>query len=384
MQEAIEMATELMDKRVSTIAKRQAKNKRKLENTSRNNQNQQQQQNKRQNTGRAYTAGSGDKKHMGDRDPYAKLSIPHDASGTDGSETYCLVWRSGHFKKECPRLKNNKGNRGNQAGNDRAPAKVYVVGNAWGNIQITVVAECLPKIDLRSGYTPMRVREDIPKTASELVFGSLRIFQNKQEHKEHLKIILELLKKEELYAKFSKCEFWIPKVQFLGHVIDSEGIHVDPAKIESIKDWTSPKSPTEIRQFLGLAGYYRSAPFLALPEEAEDIHRFCVASKKGFWALCLDLQREKGDGPLDKLARLYLKEVVTRHGIPVSIICDRDPRFASNFWRSLQSALGTNLDMSTAYHPKLDGQVRGQFKLSRIAGACADRLWKGFGLTICH
>nr|GFC65329.1 DNA/RNA polymerases superfamily protein [Tanacetum cinerariifolium] len=62
---------------------------------------------------------------------------------------------------------------------------------------------------------------------------------------------------EELYAKFSKCEFWIPKVQFLGHVINSEGIHVDPAKIESIKDWVSPKSPTEIRQFLGLAGYYR-------------------------------------------------------------------------------------------------------------------------------
>ncbi|GKE17104.1 putative reverse transcriptase domain-containing protein, partial [Tanacetum coccineum] len=64
------------------------------------------------------------------------------------------------------------------------------------------------------------------------------------------KLILELLKKEELYAKFSKCEFWIPKVH-------SEGIHVDPVKIESVKDWVSPKSPTEIRQFLGLAGYYR-------------------------------------------------------------------------------------------------------------------------------
>ncbi|GJZ65594.1 hypothetical protein Tco_0622290 [Tanacetum coccineum] len=60
-----------------------------------------------------------------------------------------------------------------------------------------------------------------------------------------------------MYAKFSKCEFWLSKVQFLGHVIDSEGIHVDPAKIESIKDWASPKTPTEIRQFLGLAGYYR-------------------------------------------------------------------------------------------------------------------------------
>nr|GFC61500.1 hypothetical protein [Tanacetum cinerariifolium] len=59
---------------------------------------------------------------------------------------------------------------------------------------------------------------------------------NKKEHEEHLKTILGLLKKEELYAKFSKCEFWIPKVQFLGHVIDSQGIHVDPAKIESVKD----------------------------------------------------------------------------------------------------------------------------------------------------
>ncbi|GJV55160.1 putative reverse transcriptase domain-containing protein [Tanacetum coccineum] len=115
--------------------------------------------------------------------------------------------------------------------------------------------------------------------------------KNKKEHEEHLKQILELLKKEELYAKFSKCEFWIPKVQFLGHVIDSEGIHVDPAKIESIKDWTSPKSPTEIRQFLGLAGYYRSAPILALPEGSEDFIAYCDASKKGLGAVLM--QREK-------------------------------------------------------------------------------------------
>nr|GFB34357.1 putative reverse transcriptase domain-containing protein [Tanacetum cinerariifolium] len=81
--------------------------------------------------------------------------------------------------------------------------------------------------------------------------------KNEQEHGEHLKLILELPKREKLYAKFSKCEFWIPKEQFLGHVIDSQGIHVDPAKIESIKDWESPKTPTEIRQFLGLVGYYR-------------------------------------------------------------------------------------------------------------------------------
>ncbi|GJZ34635.1 putative reverse transcriptase domain-containing protein, partial [Tanacetum coccineum] len=80
---------------------------------------------------------------------------------------------------------------------------------------------------------------------------------NKKEHEEHLKAILELLKKEELYAKFSKCELWIPIVQFLDHASDIQGIHVDYAKIESIKDWASPKTPTKIRQILGLSGYYR-------------------------------------------------------------------------------------------------------------------------------
>nr|GFC73841.1 putative reverse transcriptase domain-containing protein [Tanacetum cinerariifolium] len=85
----------------------------------------------------------------------------------------------------------------------------------------------------------------------------LRYSKDEKEHEEHLMAILELLKEKELYAKFSKREIWIPKVQFLGHVIDSQGIHVDPAKIKSVKDWASPKSPTKIRQILGLAGYYR-------------------------------------------------------------------------------------------------------------------------------
>ncbi|GKD99712.1 putative reverse transcriptase domain-containing protein [Tanacetum coccineum] len=154
------------------------------------------------------------------------------------------------------------------------------------------------KIDLRSGYHQLKVREeDIPKTTFTTRYGHYefqvmpyvltnaptvfmdlmnRVYKpylnrfvivfiddimiyskSRKEHEGHLKLILKLLKDEELYAKFSKCDFWLSKVQFLGHVIDSEGIHVDPAKIESIRDWARPKTPTEILHFLGLASYYR-------------------------------------------------------------------------------------------------------------------------------
>ncbi|GKE67546.1 putative reverse transcriptase domain-containing protein [Tanacetum coccineum] len=82
---------------------------------------------------------------------------------------------------------------------------------------------------------------------------------------------------------------------------------------------------------------------------------------------------------MDKLARIYLKEVVTRHGIPLSIIYDRDPRFASNFWRSLQNALGTSLDMSTAYHPQKDGQSKRTIQtLEDMLRACAIDFGKGW------
>nr|GEV22637.1 putative reverse transcriptase domain-containing protein [Tanacetum cinerariifolium] len=80
--------------------------------------------------------------------------------------------------------------------------------------------------------------------------------RNKEEHANHLRIIMELLRKDKLYAKFSKCDFWVRTMQFLGHLIDSQGLHVDPAMIEAVKNWASPTTPTEIRQFLGLVGYY--------------------------------------------------------------------------------------------------------------------------------
>ncbi|XP_070029718.1 uncharacterized protein [Nicotiana sylvestris] len=81
--------------------------------------------------------------------------------------------------------------------------------------------------------------------------------KSKEEHAEHLRIALQTLKENELYAKFSKCEFWLQSVAFLGHVVSSEGIKVNPQKTEAVKNWPRPTTPTEIRSFLGLAGYYR-------------------------------------------------------------------------------------------------------------------------------
>ncbi|GKF07007.1 hypothetical protein Tco_0041231, partial [Tanacetum coccineum] len=110
---------------------------------------------------------------------------------------------------------------------------------------------------LRLGYHQLRVQEeDIPKIAFRTCYGRFE-FTSEEEHEVHLKTILELLKEEKLYAKFSKCEFWLKEVQFLGHMVNRDGIHVDPSKVESVKNWKTLESPTEICSFLGLAGYYR-------------------------------------------------------------------------------------------------------------------------------
>ncbi|GJU57410.1 putative reverse transcriptase domain-containing protein [Tanacetum coccineum] len=208
------------------------------------------------------------------------------------------------------------------------------------------------KIDLRSGYHQLRVREgDIPKTAFRTWYGHYEFQVMPFGLTNAPRTILELLKKEELYAKFSKCEFWIPKVQFLCHVSNSEGIHVDPAKIESIMDWVSPKSPTEIHQFLGLAGYYKrfikgfskiakpitkltqkkvkfvwgnkqeaafqtlkqklcSSPILALPEGSEDFVAYCDASIKGLGVVLM--QRDKVIAYASRQLKIHEKNYTTR------------------------------------------------------------------------
>ncbi|GJY05299.1 putative reverse transcriptase domain-containing protein [Tanacetum coccineum] len=169
--------------------------------------------------------------------------------------------------------------------------------------------------------------------------------KTKEEHDAYLRLILELLKKEELYAKFSKCDFWLSKVQFLGHVIDSEGIYVDPAKIESIKDWESPKTPTEILQFLGLAGYYRrfiegfskiakpmtkltqksvNAPILALPEGSENFVVYCDASHKGLGTVLM--QKEKVIAYASRHLKMHEKNYTT-HDLELGAVV-----FALKMW----------------------------------------------------
>ena len=81
--------------------------------------------------------------------------------------------------------------------------------------------------------------------------------KNDEEHAQHLRIVLAWSREHKLYAKFSKCEFWLDRVQFLGHVLTPDGISVDPSKVQDVLNWKSPKFVRQIRQFLGLAGYYR-------------------------------------------------------------------------------------------------------------------------------
>ena len=81
--------------------------------------------------------------------------------------------------------------------------------------------------------------------------------KTKEEHEQHLRLTLQVLRQHQLYAKFSKCEFWLRSVTFLGHVVSDQGVEVDPRKTEAVKKWPKPLTPTDIRSFLGLAGYYR-------------------------------------------------------------------------------------------------------------------------------
>ncbi|GJY72030.1 putative reverse transcriptase domain-containing protein [Tanacetum coccineum] len=294
----------------------------------------------------------------------------------------------GHYKSDCPKLKN--GNQGNRAGNGNAVARAYVVGSVGTNPNSNVVtitskrrktsrrkqleesanslATFLRYFPGIAGYSPTRqwnFRSNFPNKGYKTQFslGELRSgfvkkkemdhsvcavitrklnkATNKQEHAEHLKLILELLKKEQLYAKFSKCEFWIPKVQFLGHVIDSQGIHVDPAKIESVKDWASPKSATEILDQKKIKFEWSEkaeAAFQLIKQNVwagtnssvtrrknEDFIAYCDASIKGLGAVLM--LREKVIAYASRQLKIHEKNYTT-HDLELGAVV-----FALKIWR---------------------------------------------------
>ncbi|GJY38890.1 putative reverse transcriptase domain-containing protein [Tanacetum coccineum] len=162
-------------------------------------------------------------------------------------------------------------------------------------------------------------------------------------------------------------KFWLPVYGDLATVI----MHESRQNIKAIRLWYKPKIPEWKWDNITMDFVTK------LPKSSQGYDTIWVIVDRLTKSAIFTPMRETD--PLDKLARLYLKEVVTRHGIPVSIICDRDPRFASNFWRSLQNALGTNLDMSTAYHPQTDGQSERTIQtLEDMLRACAIDFGKGW------
>nr|GEX75846.1 putative reverse transcriptase domain-containing protein [Tanacetum cinerariifolium] len=538
MQEATEMANELMNKRNHTYVEHQSENKRKVDDTSRSIQSQQQQQNKMQNTGRAYTAGSGEKK------PYEGGTINvntvnNQRGNRTGQKPTCYEYGSqGHFKKDCPKFKNN--NRGTQGGNATAPVKVYAVGRAGqtqtrtssqiaitpttldhyydvelanGRIisfpedfsgllptrQVEFQSDLIPgvapiarapyrfapsemkelseqlqelsdkgfirpiknhyplsriddlfdqlqgsgvylKIDLRSGYHRLGVQEqDILKTAFRTRYGHyefqvmpfglnnapvvfmdlmnrvckpylenfvvvfiddiLIYSKDEKEHEEHLKAILELLKKEEFVPILA-----LPKGSE-DFVVYCDASHKGLGAVLIKRDKTEARKPENNKNedvggmlvqnlndpeklrtekleprtdgTLCLNGRSWLPCYGELPKSSQCYDTIWVIVDRLTKSVIFVPMRETD--PMEKLAKMYLKEVVMRHGIPVSIICDRDPRFASNFWKSLQKALGTSLDMSTAYHPKTDCQSERTIQILKdILRACAIDFRKGW------
>ncbi|KAI3821591.1 hypothetical protein L1987_09160 [Smallanthus sonchifolius] len=154
--------------------------------------------------------------------------------------------------------------------------------------------------------------------------------KTKSDHEQHLRLVLELLRKEQLYAKFSKCEFWLKEVQFLGHIVNEKGIHVDPAKIEAVKNWNAPETPTEVRSFLGLAGYYRRfisnfskivVPLTALTHKVV----YCDASNQGLG--CVLMQRGKVIAYASRQLKIQEKNYMT-HDLELGAVV-----FALKIWR---------------------------------------------------
>ncbi|GJT21296.1 reverse transcriptase domain-containing protein [Tanacetum coccineum] len=405
MQEAIEMATELMDKRVSTMAERQAENKRKFENTSRNNQNQQQQQNKRQNTGQAYTAGNSDRKsYAGSKPLCSKCNYNHEGpclpkcsnckrvghlakdcrsrpanannnnrnnnnNNQKGNGCY-ECGAQGHFRRNCPKLRNN--DRGNQAGNDRAPAKVYVVGNAGANPDNVVAGTFL----LNNRYAYILFDTGADRSFVSTAFSSqIDITPSTLDH--YYDVELADGRIIGLNTILKGCT-----LNFLNHQFN---INLMPVELGSFSlaligmDWLANYQKKKNGQvewgdkqeaaFQTVeAEHWAVATSLALPEGKRI--DYCDASKKGLGAVLM--QREKVISYASRQLKIHEKNYTT-HDLELGAVV-----FALKIWRHYLNAwvliwieyCGTML--------KTDGNAEGPFKtLEDLLRACAIDFGKG-------
>nr|GEW96525.1 putative reverse transcriptase domain-containing protein [Tanacetum cinerariifolium] len=245
-------------------------------------------------------------------------------------------------------------------------ASVLFVKKKDGSFCMCIDYRELNKLTVKNRYPLPRIDDLFNQLQGSSVYSKIDLrsgyHQNKENLEEHLKTILELLKSEKLYAKFSKCDFWLESVHFLGHVIDSDGIHVDPAKVKAIRNWSAPTTPTEKELNM------RQRRWIELLSDYDYEIRYHPdrLTKSAHF-----LPMKKTDN-IEKLAQLYIKEIVCRHGVHVSVISDRDSLFTSRFWETIQKALGTQLNLSTAYHPETDGQSERTIQtLEDILRACA-------------
>nr|GEW42072.1 reverse transcriptase domain-containing protein [Tanacetum cinerariifolium] len=363
-------------------------NKRKLKFNVGNDQGYQQ-QNKRQNTGRAYTAGPGEKREYTGSLPLS--SSPNGNNNNHGNprttqnaSTCYECGVHGQFKRDCSKLKNK--NHGNQCGNGNAPSKVYVVGNAGTNPDSNVVTE-LGSFDVIIGMDWLAKYHAVIDCAEKIVrilWGNETLIVHGDGSNRGNETRLNIIS-----ATARAIRQGLYKTQFLtlgssdlvcqkeGQIIsnvhrlsgtkhanheESQGIHVDPAKIESIKDWASPKTPTEIRQFLGLASYYQrfikgflkvakpmtkltqnkgafewgdkqeasfqtlknklcSAPILALPQRVENFIIYCDTSHKGLGAVLM--QNERVIAYASRQLKIHEKNYTTRD-LELELLSDYD------------------------------------------------------------
>ncbi|WVZ53555.1 hypothetical protein U9M48_004478 [Paspalum notatum var. saurae] len=134
-------------------------------------------------------------------------------------------------------------------------ALVLFVKKKDGTMRMCIDYRDLNAVTIKNKYPLPRIDDLLDCLKGAKHFSKIDL-RTKEEHEQHLRIVLEKLRENQLYGKFSKCEFWLEKVAFLGHVLTTEGVSVDPEKVEAVSSWKPPRNASEIRSFLGLAGYY--------------------------------------------------------------------------------------------------------------------------------